>query len=71
MNNLNKTTENLRIRKIQSLEKETKLIQANQELQWKYDRKIHQLQDALQKMQDEFTVKVRIHIKYIIIIRIF
>ena len=57
-NDLNKTTENLRARKIQSLEKETKLIQENEELQWKYDRKIHQLQEALQKMQEEFSIKV-------------
>lgn len=56
--NLNKTTENLRARKIQSFEKETKLIQENEELQWKYDRKLHQLQEALQKMQEEFSTKV-------------
>lgn len=57
-NKLNMTIENLRLRKIQSLEKETKLIQTNDELQWKYDRKLHQLQDALQKMQGEFSTKV-------------
>ncbi|XP_008207344.1 centrosomal protein of 120 kDa [Nasonia vitripennis] len=56
--NLSKATEDLRTRKIQSLEKETKLIQANEELQWKYDRKLHQLQNALQKMQEEFSSKL-------------
>ncbi|XP_058799489.1 centrosomal protein of 120 kDa [Phymastichus coffea] len=57
-NKLNMTIENLRVRKIQSLEKETKLIQANDELYWKYDRKVNQLQDALQKMQGEFSTKL-------------
>lgn len=56
--NLSTATEDLRTRKIQSLEKETKLIQANEELQWKYDQKLYQLQDALQKMQEEFSTKV-------------
>ncbi|XP_014230772.1 centrosomal protein of 120 kDa-like isoform X1 [Trichogramma pretiosum] len=57
-NDLTKTTEDLRARKIESLEKESKLIQANDELQWKYDRKLQQLQEALQKMQEEFTSKL-------------
>lgn len=55
---LNKTTENLKMRKIKSLEKEAQLIQANEELRWKYDTKLHQLQNSLQKMQEEFKTKV-------------
>lgn len=56
--NLNKTTENLKIKKIQSLEREAQLIQANEELKWHYDSKLHHLQNSLQKMQQEFTTKV-------------
>ncbi|XP_014217743.2 centrosomal protein of 120 kDa [Copidosoma floridanum] len=57
--NLSKTIEDLRKRKIQSFERETKLIQTNEELQWKHERKLRQLQDALDKMQAEFDIKLR------------
>ena len=57
-NDLNETTQNLRARKIQSLEKEAVLIQTNDELQWKYDRKLRSLEEVLEKMQEEFKSKV-------------
>lgn len=52
--NLTKTTENFKLKKIQSLEKEAKFSQENEELRWKYDCKLRQLQ----KMEEEYSTKV-------------
>lgn len=57
-NCLNNATEDLRIRRLKSHEKETRLIKANEEMKNQYEMKLQQLRSATEKMQDEFATKV-------------
>ncbi|XP_043280435.1 centrosomal protein of 120 kDa-like [Venturia canescens] len=59
-NSLNMATEDLRTRRLKSLEKEARLIKANEDLQWRYEKKLQELQDAFQRMQEELLAKVNI-----------
>ncbi|KAK0095735.1 hypothetical protein PV326_007550 [Microctonus aethiopoides] len=58
VNSLNDATDDLRARKLQSLEKEARLMKANEDLKWSYERKLQELEDASQKMQQDFTSKI-------------
>lgn len=64
-NSLNNATEDLRIRRLKSVENETRLIKANEEIQWKYEVKLQELKDSLYAMQNELTLKVRKYISKI------
>lgn len=55
---LNSATEDLKMRRLKSLENETKLIKVNEELQWRYEIKVQELKDSLHVMQADFTSKV-------------
>lgn len=55
---LNNATENLRMRRLKSLENETRLIKANEDLQWRYETKLQELKDSLHTAQNELTSKV-------------
>ncbi|XP_012273788.1 centrosomal protein of 120 kDa [Orussus abietinus] len=57
-NSLNNATEDLRTRKLKSIEKEAQLIKANEELQWRYDHKLHELKTTSQQIQDELISKL-------------
>ncbi|KAK2575418.1 hypothetical protein KPH14_008330 [Odynerus spinipes] len=59
-NSLNKATDDLRTRRLKSLEKETRLIKANEDLQWRYETKVQELKETLCIMQEESTSKIRI-----------
>lgn len=56
--NLNSATNDLRARRVESLEKEAKLIKINDEMKWTCDKKFHDLQETSEKLQKEFTEKV-------------
>lgn len=58
-NSLNNATEDLRTRRLKSLEKETRLIKANEDLQWRYETKLRELKESFQTIQEELTAKVR------------
>lgn len=60
-NSLNNATEDLRTRRLKSLEKETRLIKANEDLQWRYDTKLHELKESFQMVQEELMTKVYKH----------
>lgn len=60
-NSLNNATEDLRTRRLKSLEKETRLIKANEDLQWRYDTKLHELKGSFQMVQEELMTKVYKH----------
>lgn len=57
-NSLNNATEDLRKRRLKSLENETRLIKANEDLQWRYETKLQELKDILHTTQSDFTTKV-------------
>ncbi|XP_060817242.1 centrosomal protein of 120 kDa isoform X1 [Bombus pascuorum] len=57
-NSLNNATEDLRTRRLKSLEKETRLIKANEDLQWRYDTKLHELKESFQIVQEELMAKI-------------
>ncbi|XP_077278529.1 protein rha [Temnothorax americanus] len=57
-NGLNNATEDLRKRRLKSLENETRLIKANEDLQWRYETKLQELKDILQATQSDLTTKV-------------
>lgn len=57
-NSLNNATEDLRMRRLKSLENETRLIKANEDLQWRYETKLQELKDSLDMMQNDLTSKV-------------
>lgn len=57
-NNLNKATDDLRTRRLKNLEKEARLIKANEDLHWRYEAKIQELKESLRIMQEESTSKV-------------
>lgn len=57
-NSLNNATEDLRKRRLKSLENETRLIKANEDLQWRYETKLQELKDILQTTQSDLTTKV-------------
>lgn len=58
-NSLNNATEDLRMRRLKSLENETRLIKANEDIQWRYEAKLQELKDSLHATQNELTLKVR------------
>ncbi|XP_078047958.1 protein rha [Augochlora pura] len=57
-NSLNNATEDLRSRRLKSLEKEARLIKANEELQWSYETKLRELRESYHSMQEEHMAKV-------------
>lgn len=57
-NSLNNATEDLRKRRLKSLENETRLIKANEDLQWRYETKLQELKDLLHATQNDLTSKV-------------
>jgi len=57
-NSLNNATEDLKTRRLKSLENETRLIKANEDIQWRYEVKLQELNDSLHTMQNELTSKV-------------
>ncbi|CAL1685521.1 unnamed protein product [Lasius platythorax] len=57
-NSLNNATEDLRMRRLKSLENETRLIKANEDLQWRYETKLQELKDSLDVMQNDLTSKI-------------
>lgn len=57
-NKLNSATDDLRARKLLSLEKETRLIKANEELKLSYDKKFEELKDNSQKVQQDLASKL-------------
>jgi len=57
-NSLNNATEDLRKRRLKSLENETRLIKANEDLQWRYETKLQELKDILHATQNDLTTKV-------------
>jgi centrosomal protein CEP120 len=57
-NSLNNATEDLKMRRLKSLENETRLIKANEDIQWRYEVKLQELNDSLYTMQNELTSKV-------------
>ncbi|XP_071554463.1 centrosomal protein of 120 kDa-like [Temnothorax nylanderi] len=57
-NSLNNATEDLRKRRLKSLENETRLIKANEDLQWRYETKLQELKDILQATQSDLTTKI-------------
>ncbi|XP_011693780.1 PREDICTED: centrosomal protein of 120 kDa-like isoform X3 [Wasmannia auropunctata] len=57
-NSLNNATDDLRKRRLKSLENETRLIKANEELQWRYETKLQELKDLLHATQSDLTSKV-------------
>ncbi|XP_012256855.2 centrosomal protein of 120 kDa-like [Athalia rosae] len=59
-NSLNNATEDLRVRRLKSLEKEARLIKANEDLQWRYDHKMQELREASQRLEDDLNHKLSI-----------
>ncbi|KAI4504421.1 hypothetical protein M0802_000892 [Mischocyttarus mexicanus] len=59
-NNLNKATDDLRTRRLQSLEKEARLIKANEDLQWRYESKVQELTESLRVIKKELASKIHI-----------
>ncbi|KYM97554.1 hypothetical protein ALC62_11848 [Cyphomyrmex costatus] len=57
-NSLNNATEDLRKRRLKSLENETRLIKANEDLQWRYETKLQELKDLLHATQSDLTSKI-------------
>ncbi|XP_032673592.1 centrosomal protein of 120 kDa-like isoform X2 [Odontomachus brunneus] len=57
-NSLNNATEDLRMRRLKSLENETRLIKANEDIQWRYEVKLQELKDSWHAMQNDLTEKV-------------
>ncbi|OAD61183.1 hypothetical protein WN48_00502 [Eufriesea mexicana] len=57
-NSLNNATEDLRTRRLKSLEKETRLIKANEDLQWRYETKLRELKESFQTVQEELMTKI-------------
>ncbi|XP_011868150.1 PREDICTED: centrosomal protein of 120 kDa-like isoform X2 [Vollenhovia emeryi] len=57
-NSLNSATEDLRKRRLKSLENETRLIKANEDLQCRYKNKLQELQDTLHATRNDLTTKV-------------
>ncbi|XP_053999275.1 centrosomal protein of 120 kDa isoform X3 [Hylaeus anthracinus] len=57
-NSLNNATDDLRTRRLKSLEKETRLIKANEDLQWRYETKLRELKESFHAMQEELISKI-------------
>ncbi|XP_076176047.1 rha isoform X3 [Ptiloglossa arizonensis] len=57
-NSLNNATDDLRTRRLKSLEKETRLIKANEDLQWRYEIKLQELKESFHTMQEELMLKI-------------
>ncbi|XP_014474648.1 PREDICTED: centrosomal protein of 120 kDa-like isoform X3 [Dinoponera quadriceps] len=57
-NSLNNATEDLRTRRLKSLENETRLIKANENIQWRYEVKLQELRDSSHSMQSDLMSKV-------------
>ncbi|XP_076281822.1 rha isoform X2 [Lasioglossum baleicum] len=57
-NSLNNATEDLRTRRLKSLEKEARLIKANEELHWSYEAKLRELRESYHAMQEEHMLKI-------------
>ncbi|XP_018343414.1 PREDICTED: centrosomal protein of 120 kDa-like isoform X2 [Trachymyrmex septentrionalis] len=57
-NSLNNATEDLRKRRLKSLENETRLIKANEDLQWRYETKLQELKNLLHATQSDLTSKI-------------
>ncbi|XP_012528334.2 LOW QUALITY PROTEIN: centrosomal protein of 120 kDa [Monomorium pharaonis] len=57
-NSLNNATEDLRKRRLKSLENETRLIKANEDLKWRYETKLQELNNLLHATQSDLTSKV-------------
>ncbi|EFN84539.1 Centrosomal protein of 120 kDa [Harpegnathos saltator] len=57
-NSLNNATEDLRTRRLKSLENETRLMKANEDIQWRYEVKLQELKDSLHTMQNDLTSKM-------------
>ncbi|KAL0117303.1 hypothetical protein PUN28_010273 [Cardiocondyla obscurior] len=57
-NSLNNATEDLRKRRLKSLENETRLIKANEDLQSRYEIKLKDLKDTLNETRNNLTAKV-------------
>lgn len=60
---LNSATEDLKTRRLKSLENETRLMKVSEELQWRYEIKVQELKDSLHVMQADLTAKVKF-VKY-------
>ena len=58
-NSLNHATEDLRTRRLQSLEKEARLIKDKEDMQCKYNHMMQELKETSYKMQEELSVKVK------------
>ncbi|XP_034948982.1 centrosomal protein of 120 kDa [Chelonus insularis] len=54
-NSLNSATDDLRMRKLHSLQKEARLIKTNDQLKWAYEKKTQELKDTVQKLQDSMS----------------
>ncbi|XP_076394230.1 rha isoform X2 [Megachile rotundata] len=59
-NSLSNATEDLKTRRLKSLEKETKLVKANEDLQCRYESTIKKLKESFHSMQEELTTKIDI-----------
>ncbi|XP_076640820.1 rha isoform X2 [Halictus rubicundus] len=57
-NSLNNATEDLRTRRLKSLEKEARLIKANEELHWSYEAKLRELRESYHAMQEDHMLKI-------------
>ena len=57
-NSLNHATEDLRTRRLQSLEKEARLIKEKEDLQCKYNHMMQELKETSQRIQEEVSMKV-------------
>ncbi|XP_015594785.1 centrosomal protein of 120 kDa [Cephus cinctus] len=57
-NSLNNATEDLRNRRLKSLEKEARLKKANEDLQWRYERKLKELREASKEMEEDLKSKL-------------
>ncbi|XP_066597046.1 protein Daple-like isoform X2 [Prorops nasuta] len=55
---LNNATEDLKSRRLKNLEKEAKLIQANEELKWRYESKLQEVREIYCALKDDLTAKI-------------
>lgn len=58
-NTLNYATEDLRTKKLESLEKEVMLNKEREDLHCKYNYKLHEIKEISFKAQEEISVKVQ------------
>lgn len=62
-NTLNYATEDLRSKKLQSLEKEAMLNKEREDLHCKYNHKMHEIKETSFKAQQELSLRVRTFFK--------